>query len=64
MTGLVVRIHYVRRPALDTIQTPDQRSFWTAWFRDQGATSVKLGWGLQLVDGRAEGAEAGRSLFP
>ncbi len=52
MKGVVVRIHYVRRPALDAIQTPEQRAFWTDWFRDQGATSVKLGWGLQLVDGR------------
>ena len=51
MHGVVVRIHYVRRPALETIQTPEQRQFWIDWFRSQGA-SVKLGWGLQLVDGR------------
>ena len=51
MRGVVVRIHYVRRPTLDAIQTPDQRAFWQDWFRSQGA-NVKLGWGLQLVDGR------------
>jgi hypothetical protein len=49
MQGLVVRIHYVRRPALGTIQTPEQRGFWLDWFRRNGA-EVKLGWGLQLVD--------------
>ncbi len=54
MTGVVVRIHYVRRPTLEAIQTPEQRAFWTGWFRDQGA-SVKLGWGLQLVDPRSPG---------
>ncbi len=51
MHGVAVRIHYVRRPALAAIQTPDQRAFWTDWFRRQGA-EVKLGWGLQLVDPR------------
>jgi len=56
MHGVAVRIHYVRRPALAAIQTPAQRSFWTDWFRRQGA-EVKLGWGLQLVDWRAAGGE-------
>jgi len=49
MHGLVVRIHYVRRPQLGAIQTPEQREFWLDWFRRNGA-EVKLGWGLQLVD--------------
>lgn len=49
--GVAVRIHYVRRPALAAIQTSAQRDFWRQWFEGQGA-SVKLGWGLQLVDGR------------
>jgi hypothetical protein len=49
MHGVAVRIHYVRRPALSAIQTPEQRAFWLDWFRRQGA-QVKLGWGLQLVD--------------
>ncbi len=53
MHGVVVRIHYVRRPALETIQSPQQRQFWIDWFREQGA-AVKLGWGLQLVDRRGE----------
>jgi len=56
MHGVVVRIHYVRRPALAAIQTPDQRAFWTDWFRRQGA-QVKLGWGVQLVDPRKTGDE-------
>jgi hypothetical protein len=54
MHGVVVRIHYVRRPSLGEIQTARQRAFWTDWFEGQGA-SVKLGWGLQLVDGRGKG---------
>ncbi|MGC1302459.1 MAG: hypothetical protein WA840_08795 [Caulobacteraceae bacterium] len=49
--GVAVRIHYVRRPKLAEIQTSAQRDFWRQWFEGQGAT-VKLGWGLQLVDGR------------
>jgi hypothetical protein len=56
MHGVAVRIHYVRRPALAAIQTPTQRAFWTDWFKRQGA-DVKLGWGLQLVDGRKAGEE-------
>ncbi len=56
MHGVAVRIHYVRRPTLAAIQTPAQRAFWTDWFRRQGA-DVKLGWGLQLVDGRKAGGE-------
>jgi hypothetical protein len=51
MHGVVVRIHYVRRPSLGEIQTARQRAFWTDWFEGQGA-NVKLGWGLQLVDPR------------
>jgi hypothetical protein len=54
MHGVAVRIHYVRRPALAAIQTPEQRAFWTDWFKRQGA-NVKLGWGLQLVEGRKLG---------
>lgn len=49
--GVAVRIHYVRRPGLAAIQTSAQRDFWRQWFEGQGA-SVKLGWGLQMVDGR------------
>ena len=49
--GVAVRIHYVHRPELAAIQTPAQREFWRSWFTTQGA-NVKLGWGLQLVDGR------------
>ncbi len=49
--GVAVRIHYVRRPELAAIQTSAQRDFWRAWFAGQGG-EVKLGWGLQLVDGR------------
>ncbi len=49
--GVSVRIHYVRRPEIAALQTPAQRDFWRAWFTGQGA-DVKLGWGLQLVDGR------------
>ena len=49
--GLTLRIHYVRRPELAAIQTAAQRDFWRSWFAGQGA-NVKLGWGLQLVDGR------------
>jgi hypothetical protein len=55
MHGVAVRIHYVRRPTLAAIQTPEQRAFWIDWFKRQGA-DVKLGWGLQLVDGRAAGS--------
>jgi hypothetical protein len=51
LKGVAVRIHYVRRPELETIQTAAQRDFWRDWFTSQGA-NVKLGWGLQLVDGR------------
>jgi hypothetical protein len=51
LKGLQVRIHYVRRPALEAIQTPEQKDFWRQWFASQGA-DVKIGWGLQLVDGR------------
>jgi hypothetical protein len=51
LKGVQVRIHYVRRPALEAIQTPEQQAFWRRWFTDQGA-NVKLGWGLKLVDGR------------
>lgn len=51
LKGVSVRIHYVKRPELDAIQTPSQRDFWRDWFTSQGA-NVKLGWGLQLVDGR------------
>jgi hypothetical protein len=49
--GVSVRIHYVHRPELAAIQTAAQRDFWRQWFVGQGA-NVKLGWGLQLVDGR------------
>ncbi len=64
MHGLDVRIHYVRRPALATIQTPAQRAFWIDWFKHQGA-DVKLGWGLQLVEGRkAANARANGSETP
>ena len=49
--GVAVRIHYVHRPELAAIQTSAQRDFWRQWFTSQGA-NVKLGWGLQLVDGR------------
>jgi hypothetical protein len=49
--GVAVRIHYVRRPDLEAIQTSAQRDWWRDWFASQGA-NVKLGWGLQLVDGR------------
>lgn len=52
MRGVVVRVHYVRRPELEAIQTPRQRAFWTDWFDAQGA-NVRLGWGLQLVDPRS-----------
>ncbi len=51
LKGVAVRIHYVKRPELAAIQTPAQRDFWREWFASQGA-NVKLGWGLQLVDGR------------
>jgi hypothetical protein len=51
LKGVAVRIHYVRRPDLERIQTAAQRDFWRDWFTSQGA-NVKLGWGLQLVDGR------------
>ena len=51
LKGVAVRIHYVRRPELAAIQTSAQRDFWRDWFAGQGA-NVKLGWGLQLVDGR------------
>ena len=51
LKGVSVRIHYVRRPDLSGIQTASQRDFWRDWFTSQGA-NVKLGWGLQLVDGR------------
>ncbi len=51
LKGVAVRINYVRRPELAAIQTPAQRDFWRTWFTAQGA-NVKLGWGLQLVDGR------------
>ncbi len=49
--GVAVRIHYVHRPELAALQTAAQRDFWRQWFTGQGA-NVKLGWGLQLVDGR------------
>ena len=51
LKGVSVRIHYLRRPSLETIQTSAQRDFWRDWYASQGA-NVKLGWGLQLVDGR------------
>ena len=51
LKGVAVRIHYVRRPELEALQTSAQRDFWRDWFTSQGA-NVKLGWGLQLVDGR------------
>ncbi len=56
MHGVAVRIHYLRRPALAAIQTPQQRAFWSEWFKRQGA-DVKLGWGLQLVEDRRAGEE-------
>jgi hypothetical protein len=49
--GVAVRIHYVKRPKIAQIQTDAQRDFWRRWFEGQGA-DVKLGWGLQMVDGR------------
>ena len=51
LKGVSVRIHYLHRPQLAAIQTSAQRDFWRDWFTSQGA-NVKLGWGLQLVDGR------------
>lgn len=52
LKGVQVRIHYVRRPELEAIQTAEQKDFWRRWFTTQGA-GVKIGWGLQLVDGRS-----------
>jgi hypothetical protein len=49
--GVTLRIHYVARPKLAEIQTEAQKEFWRQWFAGQGA-NVRLGWGLQLVDGR------------
>lgn len=52
MAGVDVRLHYVRRPPLVRLQTPDHRRFWTDWFRRQGA-DVEIGWGLQLAPAQA-----------
>lgn len=53
MSGLVVRVHYLRRDSLAAIQTPEHEAFWRAYFADFGATNVQLGWGPNLVETRA-----------
>lgn len=52
LKGVDVRIHYLRRPTLARIQTPQHKAFWKRWFEGQGART-QIGWGLQLV-GRSD----------
>jgi hypothetical protein len=59
MHGIAVRLHYVHRPNLAAIQTPEQRAFWLRWF-DRNGADVKLGWGLQLVDPPAQRGRGAR----
>lgn len=47
--GVEVRVHYLRRPALDQLQGPAHERFWRGWFTAAGA-DVQLGWGLQLAE--------------
>ena len=50
LSGVDVRVHYIRRPSLVGLQNAAHREFWTRWLRSEGA-DVQLGWGLQMVDG-------------
>jgi hypothetical protein len=47
MAGVAVRIQYVRRPKLASIQTEMHRAFWTDYLKGQGA-AVALGHSLLL----------------
>ena len=48
-SGVDVRVHYLRRPALARLQGPAHERFWRSWFEAAGA-DVELGWGLQLAE--------------
>jgi hypothetical protein len=54
ITGVVVRIHYVARNNLETIQTAEHQDFWKSELEKAGASDVKLSWGGELVDAPKE----------
>ena len=47
--GVEVRVHYLRRPSLQRLQSPAHERFWRSWFDAAGA-EVQLGWGLQMAE--------------
>jgi len=46
LSGMEVRIHYIRRDGLERTQTQDHPAYWTAYFRNSGVTDVRVGWGF------------------
>lgn len=56
LRGVAVRVHYVRRPELDRLQTAAHQAFWEGWFEEAGA-QAEIGWGLQLAQEPGDGLE-------
>jgi hypothetical protein len=48
LSGVDVRIHYLRRASLRRMQTPAHACFWTTHFKEQGANAT-VGWGLEMM---------------
>jgi hypothetical protein len=40
LTGVTVKIDYLRRPEALQFQTDAQKSFWQQWFKDRGASQI------------------------
>lgn len=56
LRGVQVRVHYVRRPELNRLQTANHQAFWQDWFERAGA-QAEIGWGLQLAQEPSDGVE-------
>ena len=56
LRGVVVRVHYVRRPELNRLHTANHHAFWQGWFEEAGA-DAEIGWGLQLAQEPEDGIE-------
>jgi len=56
LQGVTVRVHYVRRPELNRLQTANHQAFWQGWFEEAGA-DAEIGWGLQLAQEPEDGLE-------
>lgn len=54
--GVEVRVHYVRRPELNRLQTANHQAFWQGWFEEAGARA-EIGWGLQLAQEPEDGLD-------